>query len=257
MKQIVDILWTVSWAIKNAFKTKNYKEMINFMILKLVEARDILSQEPDRPDNSKPIDSSYTVPDFIEVKGVKFNTHGKYRTRSGNAKGLVVHYTVSGRSENSAIGVLKYLARKGLGCMVMDEDGFIYVPEGFDIQKDVAWHAGKSSWMGKTSISKYCMGMEICCWGRLDSKSKKKVKSSDKRVVSRQNENIKVGEYQKYTKDQEKSLFNFIKWQMSVNPEFSLDWLVGHDEIAPTRKQDPGASLSMTMPKLREKMSRL
>lgn len=199
--------------------------------------------EPDRPEQK------YPMPEIVKVKGVKFKTHGRFRTRTGKAKGVLVHYTVSGRSANSAIGVLKYLASRGLGCPVMDEDGIIYVPENFDLLTDVAWHAGKSSWKGHSGMSQYLIGMEICCWGRLTPESKKRV-TKLRRSPGRHN--IAAGEYEPYTEAQEKALIGFILWLSKASPDFDLDFVCGHDEVSPGRKTDPGASLSKSMPELRE-----
>ena len=48
------------------------------------------------------------------------------------------------------------------------------------------------------------------------------------------------------------TLMNMIRYMKAVCPDFDVEWVVGHDEIAPSRKSDPGASLSMTMPELRK-----
>lgn len=204
-------------------------------------------QEPERPDKDEvEIEEieAYTMPEIVVVPGTRFKVRGQYRTPSKMARGLVVHYTVSGRKASNAKGVLRYLQSRGLGCPVMDEKGIIYIPENFDINRDYAYHAGPSTWEGKSGMSQYCIGMEICCWG-----SDKR--GSGRRVV-KDKDNVKAGSYQKYTKAQEESLLNFILWQVDTNPEFDVDWIVGHDEIAPSRKMDPGGSLSMTMPEFRE-----
>lgn len=188
--------------------------------------------EPERKSIAPTL--KYEMPNIVRVPGVKYKIVGKYKTKTKQAKGLGVHYTVSGRTAQAAKNVVAYMAKKGLGCMVMDENGIIYVPENFNIQTDVAYHAGKSSWKGLSGMSYYLMGMEICCWGK----------------------GSKVGplrnKFQAYTPKQEAALVNFIKWQLDVNPEFSIDFVAGHHEISPGRKSDPGDSLSMTMPKFRE-----
>ena len=222
----------------------------NFLI---AEAKALsITSEPDRPSQAAPVlveiasTKSYTIPKIEVVPGVRYKSPGKFRTKSGKNKGLVVHYTVSGRSPKNAQGVVGYLAKEGLGCMVMDENGTIHIPQGFDIDETVAYHAGKSEWKGSTSISMLCAGMEICGWGK-DSKVGP-YRSSEGKA------NIKKGKYQTFTEAQEKSLINYCLWQLDVNPEFSIDWICGHDEIAPSRKSDPGFSLSMTMPELRAKI---
>lgn len=229
----------------------------------LAQYADVSVNEPVRPDQSLDLgeddNNGHTVPVimpsapvFEKVTGVHFKEHGTYKTKTGNADGLVMHYTVSGRSKANAIAVLKYLAKEGLGCMVMDENGIIYVPEDFVIQKDVAYHAGTSTWKGRTAMSTYFMGMEICNWG---SAGKEKG-CTDLRTVPK-SENMHAGTYQKYTEKQEAAFIQFCLWQLKVNPEFKIENIVGHDEIAPTRKSDPGGSLSMSMPKFRELITKL
>lgn len=200
---------------------------------------------PDRPNNI-----TYTEPEFVIVKGVQFKQRGKYRTESGMFKGLVVHYTVSGRTESSAKGVLNWLQEMGYGCMVMDENGRIYIPEGFDVLRHWGAHAGTSAWRSDSSLNDKFAGMEICCWG-LGSKV-----GPFNSVTERQGY-VVGGKYQTYTEAQEKALVNFILWAKVRNPEFSLDNVAGHDEIRSEAgkrgdKQDPGGSLSMTMPKFRD-----
>lgn len=187
-------------------------------------------------------------PEFVVVGGIQFAPLGKYTTPSGLFKGLVVHYTVSGRTAASAKAVLSYLASQGLGCMVMDEDGLIYVPENWNPLTSWGHHAGVSSWQGEQWLSDKYAGMEICCWGK---------GSSVGPFRSSQGEaNISPGTYQAFTASQERSLIRFCDWALKVNPEFSAERIVGHDEIRaaagkPGQKTDPGASLSKTMPDFR------
>jgi len=188
------------------------------------------------------------TPEFVVVKGVRYVDRGAYKTPSGNFSGLVVHYTVSGRTANTARAVIDWLASQGYGCMAMDEDGKIYIPEGFDVFKSWGYHAGVSKWQGHSSVSDIFAGMEICCWG-LNSKVGPYRESKGEA-------NIIPGKYQMYTEAQEKSLINFILWARTKNLEFKLENVVGHDELRAEAgrrgdKQDPGNSLSMTMPMFR------
>lgn len=189
-------------------------------------------------------------PTFVVVKEVKFKPRGPYKTASGNFSGLVVHYTVSGRTEASAKANLHWLAKTNIGCMVMDGDGKIYIPEEFNIFNQWAPHAGVSKWGGYEQVSNRFAGMEICCWGTEVDRATGLIRES----VA--NENIIAGKYQAYTDAQEESLINFILWALKKNPEFKIENVVGHDELRAAAgrkgdKTDPGASLSMTMPTFR------
>lgn len=76
------------------------------------------------------------------------------------------------------------------------------------------------------------------------------------RTVKESDGYIVAGKYQAYTQAQENALINFILWAKSKNPEFDFDYIAGHDELRKEAgikgdKQDPGGSLSMSMPKFR------
>lgn len=193
--------------------------------------------------------AGFSEPVFVIVNGTTFKDMGNYETPSGKFKGLTVHYTVSGRTAATAKNMVQYLATKGFGCMVMDEDGKIYIPENFDVIKDWGYHSGVSKWKDIKNVSNYFAGIEICCWGKGAS-------VGPFRDVTTAEGYIVAGKYQQYTEAQENALINFILWAKSQNKEFDLDYVAGHDELRKEAgklgdKQDPGGSLSMTMPALR------
>ena len=66
-------------------------------------------------------------------------------------------------------------------------------------------------------------------------------------------DNQKRGFYHVYTALQEKTLVDTLFWLKDQSPEvFSFNYVLGHDEVSPNRKSDPGAALSRTMPEFRE-----
>jgi hypothetical protein len=210
------------------------------------------------PDNVN-VDLTTMNNHIVFVKGVKWQSKGRFITPSGKPMGLVVHYTVSGRSPKSATGVVSYFANtpKTLGyqlaCPIMDEDGDLYMPEGWKMFEDRNNHAGPSKWGKITDISSKFMGVEICNWGLLDSKSRLMVEPMDVRTIMVKKNNIVAGDYQKYTGMQERELINLCMKMKRECPDFSFDNVVGHDEICiPSgRKMDPGGCLSMSMPEFR------
>jgi len=213
--------------------------------------------EPERGDDKLPKLNLYDIPTIVDLP-IDVRTQGKYKTRTGWARGCVVHYTAgrSLRGRVDAENTLRHLASSGLGCLVMDINGIIYKARNQSLS-DVAWHAGTSAWLGLTGISQYCIGMEICNAGQLDNFGKswfgEQYTEAQIRRIDAPKDNHKRGLWHKMTEAQEKSLVDFLLWQADVNPEFKLDWIIGHDECATPlgRKSDPGASLSVTMPELR------
>ena len=76
-----------------------------------------------------------------------------------------------------------------------------------------AWHAGVSSWRGRPGCNNYAIGIEL--------------EGTDERP---------------YTQRQYERLARVLDWLMRRYPALDVAALVGHNEIAPGRKTDPGAS---------------
>lgn len=230
------------WGQKSETAAEDFEFKVEAILDRLVTPKEV--------SETKESISGITEPVFVTVKGVKFKDLGNYKTPSGKFKGLTVHYTVSGRSAAAAGNMVKFLESKGYGCMVMDENGIIYIPENFDVFRTWGYHSGVSEWKGITRVSDHFAGMEICCWGK-DSGV------GPFRNVTTAAGYIVAGKYQQYTEAQEKALINFILWAKTKNPEFDLDYVAGHDELRKEAgklgdKQDPGGSLSTTMPAFRQ-----
>jgi N-acetyl-anhydromuramyl-L-alanine amidase AmpD len=141
---------------------------------------------------------------------------------------------------------------------VISANGSVY--QNFPINR---WgnHAGSSKYPGVGEwVSSKLVGIELCCAGKLTQVQDRFVswfgeeyERSQVNAVVTPRDNWKVGFYHKYTPEQEKSLISLLLWLKKNNPAiFKLDYVLGHDEVAPNRKTDPGGSLSMTMPELRD-----
>jgi len=253
-----DHLYSARWGLTRAIDNEDYGEILDYVVKQIYAAKAgditaVLEEEPDRPTEPH-VPSTYNIPKIVRVPGIKFKKRGSFNTKSGKPEGLLVHYTVSGGTASSAKGVLGSLARRRLGCPVMAHDGTIYIPEDYDMFGDVVYHAGKSYWGGKSSMSQYLMGIEICNWGRLSTKTRAYAKHI--RKVPADNMNMVHGDYEMYTPEQELCLKNLVLWMQDVLPDFKIANLCGHDEVSPGRKFDPGAALSLPMPKYRELFSK-
>lgn len=179
-------------------------------------------------------------------------TRGSYK--GGWPKGAIVHFT-SGRDggEKTIDGGIKSgyaflcIQKDGVMCQAHDNDKWGY-------------HAGKSSWKGLDgTVSDELVGVEINNAGSLDKLPDGRFKTWFNTYVESKDvrytpgvANQDKGHYEKYTPAQETTLIEFFLWMKAQAPEiFSFDFVLGHDEVAPGRKNDPGASLSVTMPEFR------
>lgn len=252
----LDHLYSARWALSQAIEKNDFSKL-DYAASEIAQAKgDIIEppQEPDRPSASDP--SSDLKPEIVYLGGVRVKTHGHYRTQTGEPQGLTVHHTAGHAvNDTSAILTLKDLAKRGLGCYVMAPSGLIFAPENFEDDPNlVAYHAGESEYAGKTSLSYYMAGMEICGAGLLNGNKTwwgKVIPDEQIRTVKAR-DNMVAGNYQKFTPEQEKTLLKFCLWQLKVNSQFSIDWVRGHYEISPGRKNDPSGSLSMSMAEFRQ-----
>ena len=132
------------------------------------------------------------------------------KRRVKDVKFVIFHYTGM-KKENQAITRLTNSKSKVSSHYLIKNNGEILtlVPDLY-----VAWHAGVSSWKNYKSINKYSIGVEISNPGHEYS-------------------------YKKFSKKQIKSILKlsiYLKKKYKIKSNFIL----GHSEIAPDRKKDPG-----------------
>jgi hypothetical protein len=243
--------------------------------------KNLFKKKPNTPSKPEPSDSQSTgrltlwYPKRIktEVEDLRMRTRGKYK--KGFPQGAVVHFTAGrsrdkdkcgrGRSpiEQGIRGVRSAVDNRSYVYFVIDRDGNVF--QNFPLN-EWGYHAGSSSYPGLPgSVSDELVGIEIQNAGKLE-----KVKDGvwkawftktskgdgyfyeDEVRHTEGKANQKKGTYHKYSKKQEEALLELLEWMYDEGRGvFDYELVVGHDEVAPSRKNDPGASLSMTMPELR------
>tara|TARA_B110001450_G_scaffold3747_1_gene3848 strand:+ start:1998 stop:2756 length:759 start_codon:yes stop_codon:yes gene_type:complete len=125
-------------------------------------------------------------------------------------KFLIFHYTGM-KKESDAINKLKDIQSEVSSHYLIKNNGEIItlVPDLY-----VAWHAGKSSWKNYNNLNKYSIGIEICNPGH-------------------------QFHYKKFSRHQIKSLIKLTKY-LSKKYKINYKNLLGHSDISPNRKKDPG-----------------
>lgn len=192
----------------------------------------------------------------------RMKTAGKYAY--GYPQGAVVHYT-SGRNKATKTIPTDRIITSFVQTSVDNKQYayFVIAPDGRVFQQfplnEWGYHAGESKWAGlKGTVSDELVGIEIMSAGKVTKVGTTykawfdETYSEDEVRFSKSNLNIQSGYYNKFTAAQEAALIKLLKW-LKDNGDgiFEYKFVVGHDEVAPDRKDDPGASLSMTMPALR------
>ena len=132
------------------------------------------------------------------------------KRKKKNIRFIIIHYTGM-QNELSALKRLCDIKAKVSAHYFVKKNGSVLnlVPPIYE-----AWHAGKSSWKDLKSLNKYSIGIEIQNSGH-DNKYEK---FSQKQIIS--------------TKKLLRYLINKYK--------ISLKNVLGHSDVAPDRKKDPG-----------------
>ena len=154
---------------------------------------------------------------------------------------LVYHYTAGGPIESC----VKYFQQKdGTSAhFVIERDGKIVQMVKLT---DRAWHAGESIWKGVKGVNNFSIGVEICNWGLLKKKGNDYFcwpKDYSQKFTGIEPFKDSKGDFwENYPEAQIKSLINVSKFILEKFPTITLDNIIGHENIAPGRKKDPGSA---------------
>lgn len=187
------------------------------------------------------------------IEGVKVeespNHGGKFNT--GNLDTIIIHYTAGG-SASSAIKTLTNPKVKASAHVVVSKEGTITQLVPFDT---IAWHAGKSSYKSKVGLNKYSIGIEIDNAGKLEKRGDHFVswfgkKYDQDEVIEAIHRNQSLATYwHTYTQEQIECVSDICE---SLIEEYNISSILGHEEISPGRKIDPGPAFPLD--KLRTKL---
>jgi N-acetyl-anhydromuramyl-L-alanine amidase AmpD len=197
-------------------------------------------------------------------RGLAMPTRGAYP--GGWPSGAIVHFTAGrcDRGDPDAEATIRYGSSQQHCYFCISRSGKVYQTAPLN-----RWgsHAGQSSYPGLgSSVSSKVVGIEICnagqvkkgvrgyepWWNKPGDPKNSYYTDAEVRHVERKDNILSVGTYHCYTPKQEASLVELLLWLHAARPDiFKLDFVLGHDEVSPRRKDDPGGSLSMTMPELR------
>ncbi len=162
---------------------------------------------------------------------------------------LIIHYTASGPDAD----ISKYFFQKSANVsahLVVRRDGAITQCVPFNV---VAWHAGKSQWTGKdgtyySGLNNAAIGIEIENWGPLNKSDGGWVSwtgapvDGSKVIEARHKFGVPDCGWEVFTTAQIETV---IAAAQAICAEYPIEDIMGHDDIAPGRKSDPGPAWDM------------
>ena len=158
------------------------------------------------------------------------------RPRSTVIDTIVIHYTANGSIEDTIAWFLNP-ANKVSAHYVIGLDGRIVrmVPDA-----KRAYHAGVSEWQGRTGVNAFSIGIELVNWGPLKLRGESFFswpKNYSESYNSDEPDLIESEYWQPFPELQLAALEQLLQL---LREEHQIQWIVGHNEIVPERKRDPG-----------------
>jgi N-acetylmuramoyl-L-alanine amidase len=170
------------------------------------------------------------------------------KLKNAKPRFVVLHYTANG-SARSTVEHFKNKSSNVSAHLVVDHDGTTTQMVPFN---ERAWHAGLSSWKGLTGLNSYSVGIEIVNWGKLQGSRGNwrtwtgKPVSND-RVIEAAHRSAPetISGWEVFDEAQFDAVTEIILALRDAYGIAAAD-IVGHDDIAPRRKSDPGPAWDMT-----------
>ncbi len=127
--------------------------------------------------------------------------------------------------------------------LVIDRDGTIHQFVSFDRK---AWHAGRSAWNGRKSVSNWSIGVELVNAGLLTKDpDTRRYYTRGRRRREILHKDVQVVDGKPYHKYTEKQLESVRLVMAALESEYGIEEWVGHSDVAPGRKSDPGPLLEI------------
>ena len=171
---------------------------------------------------------------------------------------IVVHYTAGGSGAASRDYMLMSPTQKqrliGAGRkvyasahVIVDRDGSVWQIVPFNRK---ARHAGRSSWKGLDSLNRYSVGIEIANYGWLDRQGDGSYKRSDTPRFAAEDVTVapmpsgtRIMGWENYPPHQLDAVKRVTRALVAAYP--SITEILGHQDIAPGSKFDPGPAFPM------------
>ena len=154
---------------------------------------------------------------------------------------VVLHYTAGGK----ASGTISWLSENEQAYVsahfVVDRTGVItqMVPTNLK-----AFHAGISEWKGRRNLNDWSIGIEIANWGLLNEQANGVLKTWSGTVIPGSDAKYATHKYGKpsgYWECFPSAQINAVKNLCRLLcRHYSINIILGHDDVAPGRKIDPG-----------------
>ncbi len=169
------------------------------------------------------------------------NHSGEFK--EGDLDTVIMHYTAG--PYRVSLNTLINPRSRASAHVIIDRDGTITQLVPFNL---IAWHAGKSYYKGRSGFNKYSIGIEMVNYGPLTKSGNiyrawfgEAVNPSEVIEAIHRNE-TKPRFWHIYTPEQIDAARDLVELLIET---YGIKYILGHEEIAPRRKLDPGPAFPL------------
>ncbi|MEM7371957.1 MAG: N-acetylmuramoyl-L-alanine amidase [Bacteroidota bacterium] len=163
---------------------------------------------------------------------------------AGMLEAVIIHFTAAGTK--STLSTLRGEAGVSVQ-IVIDPNGKIYQMLDFN---EIAWHAGKSEWDGREDWNRRSIGIELVNYGPITKDDngvyrnlyRGRVSQEDVFMGKHKNDSAESFLWHKFPQAQLDSAYQLTRLLVQT---YNLPLVLGHDDISPVRKVDPGPAFPM------------
>lgn len=170
----------------------------------------------------------------------------KNTTKWSTMKTIIIHYTAGSTAKSSADWLFRPDV-KASAHVVIGEEGEIYQIVSFN---NIAWHAGISAYGGRKGFNNFAVGLELSNPGIVTPSGDGFVTEFGKRytadrVIKAVHRNETQPRYWvTYTEKQMQACEELCE---ALQAKYGITEILGHEEIAPDRKKDPGPAFPLDL----------
>lgn len=183
----------------------------------------------------------------------KFKQSPNKSSRRGVAiNAIILHFTASAALTGTVKWFMNTKARVSSHYVIGRHGDVVQMVK----EKDKAWHAGRSELDGDKRVNSLSIGIEMVNWGELRKKRGKFYAWPGK--YTREYDVEKFGKpvfandrwWAPYSEEQFQACVKICRTLVKKYPSITVDRIVGHEDVAPGRKTDPGPAFDL--PRLRK-----
>jgi len=179
-----------------------------------------------------------------EVKQIPVEGKSSGPFAPGRPDTIVIHFTCGGSAE-SALETFTDPEVYASAHVLVDREGTPIQLIPFD---RIAWHAGRSEWRGRSGLNAYALGIEIVNAGPLERQGEEFVSwwgerysgSEVMEAVHRNETHLRY--WHRYPPEQVSTVREVC---LCLTRFSGIQEILGHEEIAPGRKVDPGPAFDL------------